>query len=146
MDPAQPGGVGRPRLGPAARKGCLLLLLAVAFLPFGVPRWFTHDAAPAGSRSGGRLSALCLDHGGTPRTTPSPGANSSARSFCTVRYGRHDYLMDAITPAGFDEDTARYQRQGCDEARREERAASDTPGRRRLSFIYHPITGVCEHR
>jgi hypothetical protein len=145
VGPAQPGGVGRPRLGSVARKGCLLLLLAVAFLPFGVPRWLTHEAPPASSNADGRLSALCLDHGGTPRTTPAHGANTSARSFCTVRYGRHDYLMDAITPAGFDEDTARYQRQGCDEARREERA-SDTSGRRRLSFIYHPATGVCERR
>jgi hypothetical protein len=144
VGPAQVGGVGRPRLGPAPRKGCLLLLLAVAFLPFGVPRWFTHDAPPASSHTD-RLSALCLHHGGTPRTTPARGANTSARSFCTVRYGRHDYLMDAITSAGFDEDAARYQRQGCDEARREEQA-SDTSGRRRLSFIYHPTTGVCERR
>jgi hypothetical protein len=145
VGPAQPGAVGRTRLGPAARKGCLLLALAVAFLPFGVPRWLTHDAPAASSHADGRLSALCLDHGGTPRTTPSPGATTSARSFCTVRYGRHDYLMDAITTAGFDEDTARYQRRGCDEARREERA-SDAPGHRRLSFIYHPTTGICERR
>jgi hypothetical protein len=53
--------------------------------------------------------------------------------------------MDAITPAGFDEDTARYQRRGCDEARREETAVSATR-RRRRSFIYHPTTGVCERR
>jgi hypothetical protein len=51
--------------------------------------------------------------------------------------------MDAITPNGFDEDTARFQRQGCDEARREQKAS--TGGRRQI-FVYHPTTGVCEHR
>jgi hypothetical protein len=133
------------RLGTAARRGCLLLLLSVAFLPFGVPRWLNHDAPPGDSRADGDFSTLCLDHGGTPRTTPAPGTHTKARSFCTVRYGRHDYLMDAITPAGFDEDTARYQRQGCDEARRQERALdARRPGRR--SFVYHPTTGVCERR
>jgi hypothetical protein len=127
-----------PRLGTAARKGCLLLLLAVAFLPFGVPRWLNHEAPPVSSHAGGRLSGLCLAHGGTPRT------DTKAHSFCTVRYGRRDYVMDAITPAGFDTDTARYQRRGCEEARRAERA-SNAAGRRR-SFVYHPTTGVCERR
>jgi hypothetical protein len=133
------------RVGTAARKGCLLLLLSVAFLPFGVPRWLDHDAPPVSSHADGKFSTLCLDHGGTPRTTPAPGTNTKARSFCTVRYGRHDYLMDAITTAGFDKDTARYQRQGCHEARREERALN-ARRRGRRSFIYHPTTGVCERR
>jgi hypothetical protein len=133
------------RLGTAVRKGCLLLLLAVVFLPFGVPRWLDQDAPPVSSHPDGDLSTLCLDHGGTPRTTPAPGTNTEARSFCTVRYGRYDYVMDAITAAGFDKDTARYQRQGCDEARRQERALNARQ-RRRRSFIYHPTTGVCERR
>ena len=60
---------------------------------------------------------------------------------CTVRYGRQAYLMDAITRDGFDEDTARYQRQGCEEAQR-----TLTARGRRQAFIYHPVTGVCEHR
>jgi hypothetical protein len=47
--------------------------------------------------------------------------------------------MDAITPHGFDEDTARYQRLGCEEARGEQR-------RSRHAFVYHPTTGVCERR
>jgi hypothetical protein len=123
---------------PAARKGGLLLALALAFLPFGVPRWLAHDARPAGSHADGRFATLCRDHGGTPRTT-------RAHSFCTVRYGRRDYLMDAVTPAGFDADTARYQRQGCVEARREERASTN-PRRYQRSFVYHPATGVCERR
>jgi hypothetical protein len=125
-------------LGAVARKGGLLLALALAFLPFGVPRWIVHDARPVSSHADGRLATLCRDHGGTPRTT-------RARRFCTVRYGRHDYLMDAVTAAGFDADTARYQRQGCVEARRAERA-STTPRRYRRSFVYHPATGVCEPR
>jgi hypothetical protein len=133
--------VGRSRTG--ARKVCLLLLVSVAFLPFGVPRWLNHDAPPVSSHADGNFSTLCLDHGGTPRTTRARGTTTKARS-CTVRYGRHAYVMDAITPGGFDEDTARYQRRGCDEARREERA-SNAP-RRRRSFIYHPTTGVCERR
>ena len=121
------------------RKLCLLALLAVAFLPFGVPRWLAGDVEPASSHAASRLSTLCREHGGTPRTT------AGARSLCTVRYGGQDYVMDAITTAGFDEDTARFQRQGCDEARRGERASTASPGRRR-PFIYHPTTGVCEHR
>jgi hypothetical protein len=133
--------VRRSRTG--ARKACLLLLLAVAFLPFGVPRWLNHDAPPVSSHADGNFSALCRDHGGTPRPMRAPGTTTKARR-CTVRYGRHDYVMDAITTGGFDEDTARYQRQGCDEARREERA-SNAP-RLRRSFVYHPTTGVCERR
>jgi hypothetical protein len=131
--------------GTAARKGCLLLLLSVAFLPLGVPRWLNHDAPPVGPHAGVKLSTLCVDHGGTPRTTRAAGTNTTARSFCTVRYGRREYVMDAITIAGFDEDTARYQRQGCDEARRAQRALNASP-RGRRSFIYHPTTGVCERR
>jgi hypothetical protein len=130
--------VTRLRRSRTARRGCLLLLLAVAFLPFGVPRWLDHDARPVSAHADGAFSTLCRDHGGTPRT-------SSARSFCTVRYGRHDYVMDAITTGGFDDDTARYQRQGCDLARREERALH-SPRRHRRSFVYHPTTGVCERR
>jgi hypothetical protein len=132
-------------LGSAARKGCLLLLVSVTFLPFGVPRWLDHAAAPVSAHAGDTFLTLCRDHGGTPRTTPAPGRNAKARSFCTVRYGRHDYVMDAITRAGFDTDTARYQRQGCDEARRAEEDAN-AARRRGRSFIYHPATGVCERR
>jgi hypothetical protein len=135
--------IGAPRLGSAARKGCLLLLLSVALLPFGIPRWLNHDAAPVGSHADGKFSTLCREHGGTPRTAATE-MNTTAASFCTVRYGGHDYRMDAITAAGFDSDTARYQRQGCDEARREQRA-SNAP-RHRRSFIYHATTGVCERR
>ena len=53
--------------------------------------------------------------------------------------------MDAITRAGFDEDTAAFQRQGCVQANDEAKAAAagGTPHR---TFVYHALTGVCEHR
>jgi hypothetical protein len=127
------------------RKGGLVLLLAVVFLPFGVPRWLDGDAPPAGSRADASFSKLCRDHGGTLSTAPASTTKSRAQRFCTVRYGRRVYRMDAITPDGFDEDTARFQRQGCEEARRQQKA-STAPGHRRQSFVYHPTTGVCETR
>jgi hypothetical protein len=139
------GAGGHKPLGSAARKACLMLVLVGAFLTFGVPRWLAGDVAPAGSPADTSFSKLCRDHGGTPRTTPDAGASTEAQRFCTVRYGRHVYRMDAITPDGFDEDTARFQRQGCEEAGLAERA-STAPGHRQRSFIYHPTTGVCEHK
>jgi hypothetical protein len=116
----------------------LILLLAVLFLPFGVPRWLAGGDGPAASQVDARFAKLCREHGGTPRT-------SGAQHACTVRYGGRVYLMDAITTDGFDEDTARFQRQGCEEARREQRA-SGARGHRRASFVYHLSSGVCERR
>jgi hypothetical protein len=117
------------------RKGALVAVLAVVFLPFGVPRWLEHDTPQARSHAQARLARLCRSRGGT----------LGAQGHCTIRYGRHLYLMDAVTPAGFDEDTARYQRQGCAEARSGEQAGGASRSRR-PSFVYHPATGVCEHR
>jgi hypothetical protein len=128
-----------------ARRLCVLLLFTVAFLPFGAPRWFNHDSAPAGPGTAAGFASLCRDHGGTLRTGSAAQSNTGARSFCSVRYGRQDYVMDAVTTLGFDEDTARFQRQGCDEARRQQRAAH-APARLRKAFVYHPTTGVCERR
>jgi hypothetical protein len=125
------------------RKSGLILVLALLFLPFGVPHWLHDDGAPAGSDADAALAKLCRDHGGTPRKPPGSGTGSKAQRVCTVRYGGHVYVMDAITPDGFDEDTARYQRQGCDEARRAQRASTPR-GHRRQSFTYHATTGVCE--
>jgi hypothetical protein len=135
---ATPRGV-TGRLGAVGRRGWLLIVLVVVFLTFGVPRWLLNgDAAPAGSHAGASFAQLCREHGGTPAT-------DGGDQRCTVRYGRHVYLMDAITPAGFDEDTARYQRQGCELASREEGSLT-APGQRRRAFVYHPLTGVCERR
>src|SRR4051812_43882235 len=98
----------------AARKAGLMVVLALVLIPFGVPRWLDRSAPEAASRADADLSTLCRDHGGTPTT--APGSGTAARRVCTVRYGGRTYVMDAITPAGFDADTARFQRQGCREA------------------------------
>jgi hypothetical protein len=116
------------------RNGWLMLSLVVVFLTVGVPHWLAGDVAPVDSHADANISKLCRDHGGTPATT--------VQRLCTVRYGGRVYRMDAITTAGFDADTAHYQRRGCEEANRERRALT---GRRR-AFIYHPTTGVCERR
>jgi len=125
------------KLGGAARNAWLTLGLVVMFLTVGVPRWLAGDVTPPPSHAGAGFAKLCIDRGGTPTSEPGSG-----QSFCTIRYGRSVYRMDAITPDGFDEDTAHFQRQGCVEANRG-RSAS---GHRRRSFVYHPDTGVCEHR
>jgi hypothetical protein len=132
----------RARPNHAARKVWLVLVLVAVFLTVGVPRWLADDDAPVSSDADARFSMVCRDHGGTPATSAS--ATSGAGRRCTVRYGRQVYLMDAITPDGFDEDTARFQRQGCEEADREQRASSGSGHRQ--SFVYHPATGVCERR
>jgi hypothetical protein len=135
---ATPRGV-TARLGGSGRRGWLLLVLVVVFLTFGVPRWLLNgDATPGGSHAGQSFAQLCREHGGRPAT-------DATGQRCTVRYGPHVYLMDAITPAGFDEDTARYQRKGCELARREEGPLT-APGHRPRAFVYHPLTGVCERR
>jgi hypothetical protein len=116
----------------------LILALVPVFLTFGVPRWFAGDAPPVAPPTAASFTKLCREHGGTPATTPGTGASAAPQRFCTVQYGGRVYRMDAITPNGFDADTARFQRAGCEQEQR-------TAGRR-LSFVYHPTTGVCEHR
>jgi hypothetical protein len=124
--------------GATARRGALVLALAVLLVPFGVPRMLNHASSPTTSRAGSSFAAVCRDHGGTP--APAAG---SARRACVVRYGRRVYRMDAITPGGFDADAARFQRRGCAEARQRAPRAS---GKRGETFVFHPATGVCEHR
>jgi hypothetical protein len=121
-----------------ARKVYLLGALVVLFLTLGVPRFLGSDPAPVDSHTAANLSKLCRDHGGTPVTAPVTGTTAAAETFCTVRYGGRVYRMDAITSNGFDADTARFQRAGCEE---EQRGAGP-----RQTFVYHPTTGVCEHR
>jgi hypothetical protein len=131
-------------VGRLARRGWIVVVVAILFLPFGVPRFLGQDSPRVASDPGARFAKVCRDHGGTP--APASGAGTAAaQRRCTVRYGRHVYLMDAITPDGFDEDTARFQRRGCEEARRQERAVT-ARGSARRSFVYHPETGVCERR
>ena len=118
--------------GATARRGALVLALAVFLVPFGVPRVLDRATAPKTSRAGAGFAALCRNHGGTPT------AAGSAQPACSVRYGRRVYRMDAITPRGFDEDSARFQRQGC--------AIARASGGRGETFVFHPVTGICERR
>jgi hypothetical protein len=111
-------------------KRLLLTTLALAvFLTAGVPRFLAGDVAPTASQARAGFAELCRHHGGTPAGGP--------QAVCTVRYGRDVYRMDAITDRGFDADTARFQRQGCELARQRDH---------RRTFVFHPATGVCEHR
>jgi hypothetical protein len=135
----------REQLFNAARKGSLILGLVVVFLTFGLPRGLDRDVSPVGLDPDAAFSKVCREHGGTPTRRPSTGTRPTPERSCTVRYGRRVYLMDAITPDGFDTDTARFQRQGCEESGRQQRADT-APGHRRSSFVYHPSTGVCERR
>ena len=130
------------RLSGTARNVLVVLLLALVLIPFGVPRFLTSDDdSPAGARDDVRFAKVCREHGGTP----GAGANSESQRVCRVRYGAHVYLMDAITPDGFDADTAKFQRQGCAEARRQAQASAGS-GQPRETFVYHPKTGICEKR
>lgn len=133
------------RLSGTARKALVVLLLAVVLIPFGVPRFLNSDDDPPPGGGDVQFAQLCRAHGGTPQITPGKGANSESQRFCRVRYGRRVYLMDAITPHGFDADTAKFQRQGCVEARRQAQASAGS-GKPRETFVYHPQTGVCEKR
>ena len=133
----------RRRASFSVRKAALVVAFIAVFLTIGVPRWFAHDAAPPGAHTAADFAALCRAHGGTPHAAGGSGTSASAQAFCTVRYGGTVYRMDAITRDGFDRDTAAFQRQGCEQAAREERAAKAAHGR---TFLYHSDTGVCEHR
>jgi hypothetical protein len=125
----------RRQVSMPVRKAALVVAFIAVFLTVGVPRWLAHDAAPTGAHTAADFASLCRAHGGTPQ------GSTGAEPFCTVRYGGTVYRMDAITPNGFDRDTAAFQRQGCEQAASEGRALHG--GR---TFVYHSDTGVCEHR
>ena len=141
--PGSDGDAGRRTLHPTVRKAGLMAALVAVFLTFGLPRFLNHDASPVPSNTDAAVAKLCRDHHGTP--AKPRGSGPAAQPLCTVRYGQHVYVMDAITPRGFDADTAKFQRQGCDEARREQRSTR-AGGQAKRTFTYHPDTGVCEHR
>jgi hypothetical protein len=128
----------RRQLNIGSRKVWLVAAFVVVFLTLGVPRFLAGDDHSVGTPTAADFTKLCRDHGGTPRTAPATGTSAGAQQFCTIRYGGRDYRMDAITPNGFDQDTAKFQRQGCEQAQ----AAAG----RRGSFVYHASSGVCEHR
>jgi hypothetical protein len=125
-------------IGIGSRKVWLVAALVVVFLTFGMPRWLlTGDSEPAATHTAAAFTQLCRQHGGTPAGQRLAGGGSP-QQFCTVKYGGTTYRMDAITPNGFDADTAAFQRQGCEQAQ-----STATGGQR---FVYHRTTGVCEHR
>jgi hypothetical protein len=123
------------------RKFALLAACAVVFLTIGVPRFLAGDPTPVNSSTPGNFAKLCRAHGGTV----AAGTGAQTEPFCEVRYGGHVYRMDAITSSGFDQDTAAFQRQGCQEANDEAKAAA-AAGQPERTFVYHALTGVCEHR
>ena len=119
--------------GSTVRRAAIVVVAVAVFLTLGLPRWLQHDDGSGTSDPAATFAKVCHDHGGTL------GA-SGGQQRCSVRYGGTVYLMDAVTPNGFDEDTAGFQKQGCEQARRDA-----APGQRTV-FVYHPTTGVCEHR
>jgi len=135
----------RGRLGSGARNGLVVAGLVVVFLTFGLPRFLAGDDAKVATRSNSSFAQLCRDHGGTPVVPAGGPATTVGQPLCTVRYGGRVYRMDAITPAGFDDDTARFQRQGCTLANQRD-AATSASGHPRWKFVYHSQTGVCERR
>ena len=138
---ADEAGRGRGTLPRGFRKAALLAVFAAVFLTIGVPRFLAGDPKPVNTNTPASFAKLCRVHGGTV----AAGTGAQAQPFCEVRYGATVYRMDAITRSGFDEDTAAFQRQGCVQANDEARAAAagGTPDR---TFVYHALTGVCEHR
>jgi hypothetical protein len=128
----------RRQLSLSSRKLWLVAAFVVVFLTLGVPRFLAGDDQPVGTPTASDFTKLCRDHGGTPRTGSATGTSAGAQQFCTIRYGGREYRMDAITPSGFDQDTAKFQRQGCEQAQAE--------AGRRGAFVYHASSGVCEHR
>jgi hypothetical protein len=109
---------------PGLRRGALTLALILVFLTLGAPRWLDRAPAPPGAQDETRFADVCRTYGGTPTADA-----------CTVRYGGRIYRMDAVTPAGFDEDAARFNRMGCAHA-------DGNQG----TFVFHADTGVCENR
>ena len=129
------------RLSARARNALLMLGFVAVFLTFGLPRFLAGDVSSGPTQSAAGFARLCREHGGTPGTASN--ATAPSQQVCTVRYGRRVYRMDAITPSGFDADTAHYQRQGCEAAERAKKASGARGG---PFFVYHATTGVCEHR
>jgi hypothetical protein len=135
-----PDGGSRGVFSTTAGKAVIGLLFVAIFLTVGVPRWLERDDS-AGPNAATDFAKLCRQHGGTPQRTPTGGAGGT-QDVCTVRYGGTVYRMDAITSTGFDQDTAQFQRQGCQQAAAEQKAS----GEGGQTYVYHPLTGVCERR
>jgi hypothetical protein len=131
------------RLAAVPRQAWLLAVVAIVFFAVGVPRWFVDDGGSAASSPDALFTRVCRDHGGRPTIRRTPGALPPVQRHCVVRYGGTAYVMDAVTPFGWDHDGARLQREGCEDAARQQATA---PHRSRITFVYHSDTGVCERR
>jgi hypothetical protein len=127
-----------------ARRAWLLPVLLIAFLTLGLPQWLVGGGGPDAPNTEEAFVNLCRAHGGSPTKKARSAANPTARHLCVVRYADRVYVMDAVTPHGWDQDTARYQRVGCEQARR--RQGADASRKSRPTFVYRPTTGVCEQR
>ena len=134
------GASRRMRLIAVARRAWPLPVLVIAFLTVGVPHWLAGDGHPAARDGTAIFTELCRQRGGTLVMTPA-AASVVVRRHCVVRYGGSEYVMDAVTPSGWDRDAAALQREGCQAA---DRQASTAPRKSRIRFVYHPATGVCE--
>jgi hypothetical protein len=125
------------------RRLWALAVLVVAFLTVGVPRWLAGDSRSGVSDSAAAFAKLCRERGARPVTNRPTRTGAMATRNCVVHYGNTEYVVDAVTSHGWDRDAAGLQREGCIEADREAAALSSG---RRLRFVYHPLTGVCERR
>ena len=126
-----------------ARRAFPLAVLVIAFLTVGVPRGLVPDGSPAAPNGDATFTKLCRERGERPVTNRPASGGATAKRDCVVRYGGTEYVMDAVTSHGWDDDSAALQREGCEEADREAAAPSSA---RRIRFVYHPLTGVCERR
>src|SRR6478672_4187880 len=140
--PRRPTGVTRrTRLITVARRAWLLPVLMIAFLTVGLPSWLVGEGRPAAPDGAAIFVKLCRERGGTLVTTPPSAAVPRVERNCVVHYAGTEYVMDAVTPHGWDGESARLQQSGCEDA---DRQGSIVPRNLRTRFVYHPTTGVCE--
>ena len=140
--PPRPTGVTRrTRLATVPRRAWLLPVLVIAFLTVGLPRLLVGgDGRPAAPDGDAIFVKLCRERGGTLLTTPPSASIPTVERTCVVHYAGAEYVMDAVTPHGWDGDAAQLQQSGCEQA---DQQASTAPLKSRMRFVYHPTTGVC---
>jgi hypothetical protein len=120
------------------RLAALVTFLVSVFMFGGLPTFLQHDP-PAPPPPKFDFARFCRERGGRVSTTP-PSSVAKPQPVCTVTYHGVDYKADAITSTGFDGDASALNRQGC------ESAASQAGESGKSTYIFHPLTGVCERR
>ena len=118
----------RTRLITVARRAWLLPVLVVAFLTLGLPHRLVGNGGPDASNIAEPFAKLCRAHGGTPTKKSVSAANPTARHLCIVRYGDRAYVMDAVTPHGWDR--TRLTISAWAVSRRDADSSRTPPGRR----------------